>query len=361
MTISTYSLLWGIFLLYSTTALAASPRIPLVVADEARTEAVIKQVPLTGTVTSSKVGRLSSQVSGHVATVNVEIGDHVKTGDVLLQLDREIEQLTLQAVRAATRQARAELADAKRRFESAKRLKKQNSISIDEIENREADVKIREAALQRQLAEEQKQQALVARHTVKASFSGVISEKLTEVGEWIEPGNPVLTLVAIDDLRIDFQVPQDFFIHIGEDSRITVTLDALPDSEFEAKIDAIVPVSDPTARTFLMRVLLDNSDKRAVRMTPGMSVHGTLQLNSGRRGVVVSRDALLRYPDGRVTVWTIQQDGDKAIVSERPVKVGHSFDGRVSILEGVKAGATVVVQGNESLQEGQTVRIHQPR
>lgn len=349
---------FSITILYATNSIAASPKTPLVVVDEVRTETVVKQVPLTGTVTSPKVGRLSSQVSGQVKAVNVDVGHHIKKDDVLLQLDREIEQLTLQAFRAATQQAREELADANRRYESAVRLRKQNSISIEEIDQREAAVKIAEAALQRQIAEEQKQQALVKRHTVKAPFTGVISEKLTEVGEWIEPGKPIMTLVAIDELRVDFQVPQEFFSHIDEQSRITVTLDAFPGEEIEGKIDAVVPVSDPNARTFMMRVFVE---KNTVKMTPGMSVHGKLRLNTGRSGVVVSRDALLRYPDGRVTVWVLEQNGEMTTVSELPVKVGHSFDGRVSILEGVQTGAVVVVQGNESLQEGQTVRVHNPK
>lgn len=92
-----------------------------------------------------------------------------------------------------------------------------------------------------------------------------------------------------------------------------------------------------------------------------MSVHGTLRLNTGRRGVVVSRDALLRYPDGRVTVWVVKLDSEVPKVYEQPVKVGHSFDGRVSIPEGLQSGAIVVVQGNESLQEGQIVQIHESR
>ena len=359
--ITSYGICWRIllsiagFYISTTVTLAASPRIPLIVVDEARTAAVVKQVPLTGTVTSPKVGHLSSEVSGQVDTVNVDIGDHVKQGNVLLQLDREIEDLNLQASRAASQQAREELADAKRRYESAKRLKNQNSISIEEIEQREAEVRIAEAVLQRQLAEERKQQAVVKRHTVKAPFGGVISEKLAEVGEWIEPGKPILTLVAIDELRVDFQVPQEFFTHIDDNSRISITLDALPGKEFEGKIDAVVPVSDPSARTFLMRV---DVDTEGVKITPGMSVHGTLRLNTGQQGVVVSRDALLRYPDGRVTVWVVNQKGDAATVSEQAVKVGHSFDGQVSIPQGIQAGMVVVVQGNESLQEGQTVRIH---
>ncbi len=352
------SVLFSFLYAISANTYAASAKTPLVVVDESRTESVVKQVPLTGTVTSPKVGRLSSQVSGHVKSVKVDIGDPVKKGDVLLELDREIEELTLKAAQAATAEARAELADARRRLESARRLEKQNNISKDEIENREAEVNINQAALQRQLAEESRQQALVDRHTVKAPFSGVISEKLTEVGEWIEPGKPILTLIAIDRLRIDFQVPQEFFSSIDNDSQIAVTLDALPGKTFQGRIDAVVPVSDSTARTFLIRVQVNKKD---IRMAPGMSVHGTLRLNTGRRGVVVSRDALLRYPDGRVTVWVVRIDSEVPKVYEQPVKVGHSFDGRVSILEGLKSGAVVVVQGNESLQQGQIVQIHEPR
>jgi multidrug efflux pump subunit AcrA (membrane-fusion protein) len=88
-----------------------------------------------------------------------------------------------------------------------------------------------------------------------------------------------------------------------------------------------------------------------------MSAHGTLRLNTGRRGVVVSRDAILRYPDGRVTVWVVNQGSETTTVSEQPVTVGHSFDGKVSITRGLKAGTVVVVEGNEALQEGQTVLV----
>ncbi|MGD8567625.1 MAG: efflux RND transporter periplasmic adaptor subunit [Gammaproteobacteria bacterium] len=343
---------------FGSAALAAPGRIPLVVVDTAEKSAVIKQVPLTGTVTSLTVAHLSSEVSGQVESVNVEVGDHVIKGDVLLQLDREIEELTLQAARAATEEARAQLADAKRRYQSAKRLRKQNNISVDELENRKAQVNIAQAALQRQLAEQQRQQALVKRYTVRAPFPGVISERKAEVGEWIDPGTPILTLIAIDNLRIDFQVPQEFYPHIDDDSDVTVTLDAIPGRKFAAHIDAVVPVSDPSARTFLMRVLINKKD---VSMMPGMSAHGMLRLNTGRRGVVVSRDAILHYPDGRVTVWVVNQGTETTTVSEQPVKVGHSFDGKVAITEGLKSGTVVVVQGNESLQEGQTVLVQDNR
>ena len=345
----------GLFSLLWTAAYAASPRLPLVVVSEAKAADVIKQVPLTGTITSAKRARLSTEVSGLVETLEVEVGDYVKAGAVLLRLDDEIEAHRLTAAIAATRQAEAELADARRRYEDAQRLIKQNTISKNEIQLREAEVRIDQAALQRQTAEMKRQQATVQRYRLKAPFNGVISERLTEIGEWIDPGKPVLTLVAIDELRVDFRVPQEFFTAIDDKTEVTVNLDALADKTFAGKIETVVPISDPSARTFLIHVVMPDAD---IKMTPGMSVHGTLRLSAGKRGLVVSRDALFRYPDGRVTVWTVNQKNDEAVVAEKRVRLGNSFNGKVSILEGIDAGDVVVVQGNESLQEGQRVRIH---
>jgi RND family efflux transporter MFP subunit len=338
----------------SSVLFAATDRSPLVVISKASTDTVIKQVPLTGTVTSARVAQLSSEVSGLVKNVNVEVGDRVETDAALLELDREIEQLILAALQATTRQARAELADAKRRYEDAELLRKQKSISENELRLLEAEVEIDRSMLIKQQADERRQQALVDRHTLRAPFEGVISERMTETGEWIEPGNPVLTLVAADDLRIEFRVPQEFFTRINPQSTLSVTLDALPEREFDASIDTVVPVSDPNSRTFLVLATVNAGD---AQMTPGMSVHGKLGLSTGRQGVVVPRDAILRYPDGRVTVWIINPGKEPPTVTEKRVTTGHGFDGMVTIREGIASGDVIVVRGNESLQEGQQVRI----
>jgi RND family efflux transporter MFP subunit len=297
---------------------------------------------------------LSTEVSGLVKKVNVEVGDRVETDAAMLELDREIEQLILAALQAATRQARAELADAERRYDDAELLRKQKSISENALLLLEAEVEIDRSMLIRQQADERRQQARVDRHTLRAPFDGVISERLTETGEWIEPGNPVLTLIAVDDLRIEFRVPQEFFIRINPESTLNVTLDALPEREFDASIDTVVPVSDPSSRTFLVHATVNTGD---ALMTPGMSVHGKLGLTTGRQGVVVPRDAILRYPDGRVTVWMINPDSEPPTVTEKRVTTGHGFDGLVTIRDGIESGDVIVVRGNESLQEGQQVRI----
>jgi len=344
----------ALMILSTGNSIGAADRSPLVVVSTVQTDTVIKQVPLTGTFTSARVARLSAEISGQVEAVNVEVGDRVETGSALVELDREIEQLTLKALQASYRQSSAELADARRRYQDAQRLREQKNISENALRLLEAEVRVDGATLKQKQAEEQRQQARVERHTLRAPFSGVISERLTETGEWIEPGRPVLTLVAVDDLRIEFRVPQEFYAGINPQSSISVTLDALPEREFDGTIDAVVPVSDVSSRTFLIHVRVNAGD---ARLTPGMSVHGKLNLSTGSRGVVVARDAILRYPDGRVTVWVINPHSEPPTVSEKRVTTGHSFDGLITIREGIAAGDVIVVQGNESLQEGQQVRI----
>jgi membrane fusion protein (multidrug efflux system) len=344
----------ALIILSTVTSIAAADRSPLVVVSTAQTDIVIKQVPLTGTITSAQVAKVSAEVSGQVEAVNVEVGDHVESDASLVELDREIEQFTLEALRASTLQASAELADAKRRYQDAKRLRENNTIPENQLRLLEAEIEVDGATLKQKKAEEHRQQARMERHTVRAPFGGVISERLTETGEWIEPGRPVVTLVAIDDLRIEFRVPQEFYPRINSQSAISVTLDALPDREFDGTINAVIPVSDASSRTFLIHVRVDVGD---ARLTPGMSVHGKLNLTTGRRGVVISRDAILRYPDGRVTVWVINPDIEPPTVSEKRVITGHGFNGLITIREGIQADDVIVVRGNESLQEGQQVRI----
>ena len=92
-------------------------------------------------------------------------------------------------------------------------------------------------------------------------------------------------------------------------------------------------------------------------LTPGMSAAGLLEAADRRRAVVVSRDALLRHPDGRITVWVVEGEAPTATVRERRVEIGLAFDGRVAIRSGLEAGTRVVVEGNEALQQGQQVSI----
>jgi len=344
-----------VLLVFMSPVLAGKPTHPRVVIEKATQGITIDEVRLSGTVSSPRVTRLSTEVSGLVKNITVDAGTPVNAGDVLMSLDTELEELSMQSAQATALRAKEELADAQRRFEEGKRLAKKKTLSASELESLKAEVNITRATLQHYTAEERLQRAKIQRHQLTAPFKGVISQKFVEIGEWIQPGTAVVELVANEDLRIDFQVSQNEYPRIKTDSDIRIRLDAMPDKILQGVIQTIVPYSDSDARTFLLRVTLSESNPAIV---PGMSASGLLRLKTETRGIVISRDAIIRHPDGRITVWVVNKSNNELVVSEQRVTIGSSFNGKVSIRDGLQSGDQIVVEGNESLRDGQTVILH---
>ena len=315
---------------------------------------LIQLVPVTGTVTTPRHAALSTSVEGLIESLHVDIGDKVKRGDVLVSLDDELAQLELQGVRAAVKEAEEELADAQRRYREAQRLIDQKNISQSVYDDRKAAVRIQQATLERRQAEAAHQQGMVERHQVKAPFDGVISEREVAEGEWATPGSPLLILVDSQQLFIDFAVSQEYFPQLTQETPVQVQLPGRSEQRFQGQITSIVPVSDRGARTFIVRAQL----REQAAVTPGMSAKGSLAVNSGEQGIVVSRDAITRHPNGRITVWLVEESPDgQWLARETPVKLGNQFGQRVEIRSGLKGGEKVVVRGNNTLQDGQQVAI----
>jgi RND family efflux transporter MFP subunit len=113
------------------------------------------------------------------------------------------------------------------------------------------------------------------------------------------------------------------------------------------------PHRPPPGRTFLVRILVDDAGGR---LLPGTSATATIQLPGRQTALVVPRDALLRYPDGTHSVFVVRESGGATTVEERRVTLGRGGE-RVEVLDGLAPGERVVVRGNESLRNGQAVRI----
>lgn len=326
--------------------------------DPVSSRTIVQQINVTGTVTSPRSAVLSTAVAGLVAEIFVDEGHRVEAGEALLSLDDELAAVALDRSRAEVRQSETALADSRRRFADAEAIGAKRAIARTDIESLRAEVLNDEAALAASRAAMREQQAIVARHTLKAPFTGVISLRHTELGEWVTPGDGLLELVATENLRFDFRVAQEHFGALTPDTPVEIALDAVRDRALRGRIDAIVPVKNPDTRTFLVRVLLDAVEaNNTLAITPGMSVRGRLRLDAGRRGVAVSRDAILRFPDGRVTVWVVDTGNELPVVHERLVQTGLEFGGLVEVRAGLAEGDLVVTRGNEALQEGQAVTI----
>jgi len=115
-----------------------------------------------------------------------------------------------------------------------------------------------------------------------------------------------------------------------------------------------VPVKDPVARTFLLRLTVDAPPNV---MSPGVSGRAIFQIQNTGDVLTIPRDATVRQPDGGVTAWVVNDDPEAPSVRAQVIRIGKTLSGRVEILEGLKEGQQVVLRGNETLREGQAIKI----
>lgn len=318
---------------------------------------IVRVVQITGTVTALRDAQLSVQTAGLVASLRVYEGDQVEKGDLLLELDASLALHQSDAAVAAQQRSQSALADAKRRLEEARRLAPLQSIAETVVKDLEAEVAEDEAALRETTAALRYRRGVLEHHRLRAPFAGVISDRSAELGEWVIPGQAVLSLVSTNELILDIQVPEDYLGKLELGARVDFSLGADKETRYLGRVEALVPVTDPTVRTFLVRV---RPEAGFERMLPGMSALANLSLVTGEVGVTVPRDAILRYSDGRVVVWVVEQHDGQSVAAERVVQTGLSFGGRVEIRDGLEAGLPVVVKGNESLRNGQSLAVREP-
>lgn len=308
---------------------------------------------LTGNLIARQVSGLSTQESGLISAIHVDAGDAVEAGDLLLELDAGLVEQDVARAEAAREEAAASLAEAKRLAAEARRLGDDSFFPETERRARESAVLLAEAALARAQSDLSRERERLERHRLNAPFDGIISRRYFDRGEWVDPGTAVVELVKVDELWLDVRVPQRYWSDLRNRDNVTIRAwaDVDPERELDARVHARVPVSDPTARTFLLRLLV-NDDSGAV--TPGMSADVEVTFERDETTVRIPRDAILRYPDGTTTIWIVEEDNRAA---EREVVIRRNIGELVELEGGLPEGARVVTRGNEVLSEGETVRI----
>ncbi|GGD49044.1 MexH family multidrug efflux RND transporter periplasmic adaptor subunit [Lacimicrobium alkaliphilum] len=321
-----------------------------------------QQVPLSGTVVPARKGWLSTQVSGLVTAIYIDSGDTVRQGQVVLQLDDKLIRLAVASAEAEAVMAEESLREARRRLDEARALTSQQSIAETEVEALASDAREAQARWQGAKAEVERQQLNLDRHRLQAPFSGVLTARDIDVGEWLTPGQGLLELTDNSQLYADFRAPQRFYSLVDEDTMLKLSFDAYPEKEFDYPVHRRIPGTRDGGRSFGVRVSLQNEQSGDPHWYPGMSVSARMMLDMGRNEVTVPNDALLRHPDGRITVWVAEKNaqlGQPTGVRQVQVRTGLQFENNIEIREGISGSEIVIVRGNEALSQEQQVMLRQ--
>lgn len=343
-------------------AMAASGPPPEAVSTEAAGSQRWEQsVPAVGTVASSKGVAISVEVAGVVTSIAFESGDTVAKGAVLVQLDARVEKAQLAS--AKVRRKLALVTAQRARALAATGAASQAQIDADESawESANAEVEVLEAQ--------------IARKTIRSPFAGKLGIRAIDLGQYLTPGTALTTLESVEGVYVDFELPQQQPVELGQ--RVRVTVAGRPEFVGDGEIVAIDPKIDPITRTQKLRATLVNADDG---FHPGMFVNLAV-LGSEQVPVVAIPATAILYATYGDSVFIVEPPGEPTtdadpnpapgptpgattadgapvmVARQQFVRLGERRGDYVAVLEGVEPGQQVVVAGAFKLRNNAAVYV----
>jgi len=320
-------------------------------APEAVTTIVAKQEtwPSThraiGTLVAMHGVDVSADLPGVVNRITFVSGRPARAGEVLVELDTKQERAQLAAAEAQFKLDQITLA----RFQE---LKTKGVTSQAELDKATAEAQQSEARAK-------EIEATIERKTLRAPFSGILGIRKVNLGQYLNPGDPVVSLQSLDPIYVDFSIPQQELEHLRIGQDLHVTAEGTGGGDFVGKISAINSIVDEATRNVQVRAEFANPDGR---LLPGMFVEAEVDLGQPGEYIALPASAINYAPYGN-SVFIVETmaapDGRKYQgVRQQFVGVGPSRGDQIAILNGVSRGDTVVTSGVFKLRNGAAIQIN---
>jgi membrane fusion protein (multidrug efflux system) len=331
-----------------------------VTAERARLEQWIERLASIGTLIASQGVDVTSQVAGIVTEVLIDSGKEVPQGTKLVQLDTAVELADLDNAIAVHREA--EVA-----FERQSDLMQKRVTSEANLDTARAKREVAAAAVKRI-------QAVINQKTIVSPFGGRLGIRKVEKGQYVAAGMALVSLQALDPIRADFPMPEQFVGKLEVGQPMELTVDAYPEQVFKGEVQSLDARVAQDTRTLLVRGLLANPDRK---LLPGMFANVTVLVGNPKDVVTVPRTAVSYslYGDsvyvvkpaptadhqpvtgGAAAAAPAQPAARPLVVERRFVRTGQVHDDRVAITFGLEAGEEVVTTGQLKLNPGASVLI----
>lgn len=291
------------------------------------------QVEVVGTVQAVQRAEISSKITGNIITLKVNLGSRVKQGDLLVELSAG-------EISAQVQQAKAQLEQTKRNLAREESLLKKNATTPQTVKSLQDSNRIAAAAYREALTR-------LDYSRITAPFSGIITNKLGNVGDLATPGKPLLYIEEENNLQVLADIPEVMILRIKKDDRLSVFIPSV-DLTIEGVVAEVSPIADPSSRSAPIKLHIAPDP----RLRSGQFARVTLAMDQVETLTV---PALAVIPFGQMELVFIA-DNNKAKL--RLVRSGNRSDGYIEILSGLSEGETVITQGNRNLLDGQPVVIH---
>jgi len=283
---------------------------------------------------------LSPELAGIVEAIRFDSGVDVEAGVPLVQLRAEDDIAKLNSLEAS-----AKLAELN--FERDQKQLKVQAVSQAAVD---ADI----ATLANAAALVRQQQAIVAKKTIRAPFAGHLGIRQVDVGQYLNPGTPVVTLQQLDPIYADFTLPEQALSKVALGQKVTIHTDANGDEDFAGDITAINSKIDEATRNIQVRATFTNSEHK---LLPGMFGNVLIDVDQPVKYITLPQTAIVFNPYGNTVFLVTDKDG-KSAAKESVVVTGETRGDQIAVLSGVNEGDEVVTTGQIKLRNGTPLTVN---
>ncbi len=304
------------------------------------------QIKAVGSLRAVRGVDVTTEIAGLVRSIHFRSGQDIRSGQLLVQLNADSDIAQLGSLEAA-----AELAGTV--YERDKKQFAVKAVSQATLDADAADLKSKQALVAQQ-------KALVDKKTISAPFAGRLGISTVNPGQYLNPGDKIVTLQSLDKLYVDFYLPQQELARISAGQKVVLSTDTFPGRTFPGKIATIDPKVDPATRNFQAEATIANPDHS---LLPGMYASVQIMAGETKRYLTLPQTSVTYNPYGE-TVYIVEKSGKgpdgKPLLTAKQIFV--TVDGtrgdQVSILKGISEGDLVVTSGQVKLRSGSTVIIN---
>ena len=321
------------------------PPISVTVA-EAKTEQWERRIKAIGTLVAFQGVDVTTEVSGVITSINFESGDEVEQGSLLVELDNRTETANLESARAKFNADNSQ-------YKRLLKLKDQSFVTTNDIDTQASLVDIAEAQIN-------VAKTALEKKKIFAPFSGKLGIRQIDLGEYVAPGTNIVTLLSLDQLYLDFTLPESNFNDLIIDQLIEFRVHAYPEQGFSAKVETWNPQLDANTRNIAIRAIVDNRERL---LAPGMFADMSVRSRRQMEVVTVPETAIFYNIYGEaVYVLERQPGGSEEVLPDyrlaaRQIDVAYRSLGFAGVRSGLKSGDIVVTSGQLKLYPSLRVAI----
>lgn len=304
------------------------------------------EIKAVGTLNPVRGVNVTTEIAGLVRSIHFHSGQDVKAGEVLVELNADSDKAQLAALQAAADLSASVLARDRQQFAV-------KAISQAQLDADQADLRVKRASADQQAA-------VVAKKTIRAPFAGRLGITTVNPGQYLNPGDTIVTLQTLNPIYVDFNLPQRQIGSMSVGQHLTLSSDAFPGQSFTGKVTAINPKVDPSTRNLQLEATVAN-DK--LQLLPGMFANIDVNTGTTQHYLTLPQTAVTYNPYGS-TVFVLKPGktkdakGNTELEAQQVfVTTGPTRGDQVAVLTGLTAGEQVVTSGALKLTNGTPVTI----